>query len=107
MEHRKASRAKWVSDEVESHFQEIDLNKNELIELDEFNREYLNRIVGASFNMGGNEICECDCCECCPCHKDLEELQGPPGWIFRHSERQPRHAGEVAALPSKKLPLRP
>ena len=95
LEHRKASRAKWVADEVESHFHEIDLNKNELIELDEFNREYLNRIVGASFSMGGNEKCECDCCECCPCNED-PKLQGLPGWLSRPSVMQPRHAGEVA-----------
>jgi len=107
LEHRKGSRAKWVSDEAQSHFHEIDLNNNELIELDEFKREYLNRIVGATFNMGGNAVCECDCCECCPCNEDWRNLLGPRRWILRHSERQPRHAGEVATLPSKTLPWRP
>ena len=72
LEHRKASRAKWVSDEVESHFHEIDLNKNELIELEEFQREYLDRIVRGLYHMGDNVECECDCCECCPCNKDNE-----------------------------------
>ena len=73
LEHRKASRAKLDSDEVESHFHEIDLNKNELIELDEFQREYLDRIVGGSFYVGDNLSCECDCCECCPCYDELED----------------------------------
>ena len=95
LEHRKASRAKWVSDEVESHFHEIDLNKNELIELDEFKREYLDRIVGSLFYVGDKLTCECDCCECCPCNED-PKLQGPPGWLSRGSVMQPRHAGELA-----------
>ena len=73
LEHRKASRAKWDSDEVESHFHEIDLNKNKLIELNEFHREYLDRIVGGSFYVGDNLTCECDCCECCPCYNELED----------------------------------
>jgi hypothetical protein len=73
LEHRKASRAKWDSDEVESHFHEIDLNKNKLIELDEFHKEYLDRIVGGSFYVVDNLTCECDCCECCPCYDELED----------------------------------
>ena len=75
LEHRKASRAKWDSDEVESHFHEIDLNKNKLIELDEFQKEYLDRIVGGVFYVGDDNLtCECDCCECCPCYDELEDL---------------------------------
>jgi len=52
----KASRAirlpKWAPDAAEDSFHEIDLNKNELIELDEFEKEYLGKIKGYFFSAG-------------------------------------------------------
>ena len=84
LEHRKASRAKWDSDEVESHFHEIDLNKNELIELDEFQREYLDRIVGGHFYVSSydNAVCGCNCCECCPCYDEVKDEEDLEEWLW-------------------------
>ena len=96
LEHRKISKSKLDLDVTEYCFHQIDLNKNEIIELDEFKKEYLDRIVGSLFDVGDNVVCECDCCECCQCNEDPKS-QGPQGWILRDSVRQPRHAGEVAA----------
>ena len=52
----KASRAirfpKWAPDAAADSFHEIDLNKNELIELDEFEKEYLDKIQGYFFTAG-------------------------------------------------------
>ena len=52
----KASRAinlpKWAPEAAEDSFHEIDLNKNELIELDEFEKEYLGKIKGYFFSAG-------------------------------------------------------
>ena len=52
----KSSRAirlpKWAPDAAADSFHEIDLNKNELIELDEFEKEYLGKIKGYFFSAG-------------------------------------------------------
>ena len=52
----KSSRAirlpKWAPDAAADSFHEIDLNKNELIELDEFEKEYLGKIKGYVFTAG-------------------------------------------------------
>ena len=58
---RKADKAiiglpKWVPAKAERSFHEIDLNKNELIELDEFEREYLDKIKGYFFTTGNNNV---------------------------------------------------
>ena len=84
LEHRKASRAKLDSDEVESHFHEIDLNKNELIELDEFQREYLDRIVGGDYYVSSydNAVCGCNCCECCPCYDEVKDKEDLEEWLW-------------------------
>ena len=56
----KASRAirlpKWAPDAAEDSFHEIDLNKNELIELEEFQKEYLDKIEGYFFTAGNNNV---------------------------------------------------
>ena len=47
---------KWVPDSAERSFRQIDLNKNELIELDEFEEEYLDKIKGYFFTAGNNNV---------------------------------------------------
>ena len=44
--------AKLVSDEAENAFSNIDLNKNELIEVEEFQKKYLDKIKGYLFQAG-------------------------------------------------------
>ena len=46
---------KWVLQAAEMSFRQIDLNKNGLIELDEFEKKYLDKIKGYRFTPG-NEI---------------------------------------------------
>ena len=56
----KASRAirfpKQAPDAAADSFHEIDLNKNELIELEEFQKEYLDKIKGYFFTAGNDNL---------------------------------------------------
>ena len=46
--------AKLVSEAAEKAFIKIDLNRNELIEVDEFQKKYLDKIKGYLFHAGDN-----------------------------------------------------
>ena len=48
--------ATWVSKAAAKAFRGIDLNKNELIELEEFQKEYLDKIEGYFFTAGNNNV---------------------------------------------------
>ena len=48
--------ATWVSKAAAGAFREIDLNKNELIELEEFQKEYLDKIKGYFFTAGNDNL---------------------------------------------------
>ena len=81
LEHRNISKSKLILDVAKSYFHVIDINKNEIIELDEFQKEYLDKIKGGSYDMGNNVECECDCCECCPCNEEWEDFETSKFWV--------------------------
>ena len=81
LEHRKISKSKLDLDVTEYCFHQIDLNKNEIIELDEFEKEYLDKIEGGSFDVGNDVECECMCCECCPCNKEWPDFETETFWV--------------------------
>ena len=57
------------------------LIKNKIIELDKFQKEYLDKMEGSSFDMGNNVECECNCCECCPCNKECPDFESEKFWV--------------------------